>query len=111
MAISARKVAHIENHEILHTIGEGQFAKVKLARHSDQGGGSHIKVIQKRNESSSSLKEENQEFINLKTVNHPNIVKLLEVFYTEEALFIVMEYVSGGDLFTYLEAKGRLTEG
>ena len=31
MAISARKVAHIENHEILHTIGEGQFAKVKLA--------------------------------------------------------------------------------
>ena len=78
---------------------------------SDQGGGSHIKVIQKRNESSSSLKEENQEFINLKTVNHQNIVKLLEVFYTEEALFIVMEYVSGGDLFTYLEAKGRLTEG
>ena len=111
MAISVNNSVHIENYDILQTIGEGQFAKVKLAQHVLTKEVVAIKVIQKRNESSSSLKEENQEFINLKTVNHQNIVKLLEVFYTEEALFIVMEYVSGGDLFTYLEAKGRLTEG
>ena len=70
-----------------------------------------IEVIQKTNQSSSGLKEWNQEINSLKTVSHANIVKLLEVIDTEEALFIVMEYVSGGDLFTYLEAKGRLTEG
>ena len=40
-----------------------------------------------------------------------NIVKLLEVTDSEETLFIVMEYLSGGDLKTYLEAKGRVTEG
>uniref|UniRef100_A0A4W2CF11 non-specific serine/threonine protein kinase n=1 Tax=Bos indicus x Bos taurus TaxID=30522 RepID=A0A4W2CF11_BOBOX len=86
---------------ILDTIGEGQFAKVKLAQHVLTKEVVAIKVIQKTNQKINSLK----------TISHPNIVKLLEVIDTEEALFIVMEYVSGGDLSTYLEAKGRLTEG
>ena len=111
MAISANKIAHIDYYEIFQTIGEGQFAKVKLALHVLTKEVVAIKVIQKTNESSSSLKEWNQEVNRLKTVNHPNIVKLLEVIDTEEALFIVMEYISGGDLFTYLEAKGRVMEG
>ncbi|DAA22814.1 TPA: serine/threonine-protein kinase MARK2-like [Bos taurus] len=111
MAISVNNSVHIENYDILQTIGEGQFAKVKLARHVLTKEVVAIKVIQKTNQSSSGLKEWNQEINSLKTVSHPNIVKLLEVIDTEETLFIVMEYVSGGDLFTYLEAKGRLTEG
>uniref|UniRef100_A0A8B9X9F0 non-specific serine/threonine protein kinase n=1 Tax=Bos mutus grunniens TaxID=30521 RepID=A0A8B9X9F0_BOSMU len=89
-------VVHIENYDILQTIGEGQFAKVKLARHVLTKEVVAIKVIQKTNQSSSGLKEWNQE---------------IDIIDTEEALFIVMEYVSGGDLSTYLEAKGRLTEG
>lgn len=56
MAISIRKVAHIENHEILDTIGEGQFAKVKLAQHVLTKEVVAIKVIQKTNQSSSGLK-------------------------------------------------------
>ncbi|CAI9150086.1 unnamed protein product [Rangifer tarandus platyrhynchus] len=47
----------------------------------------------------------------MKILKHPNIVKLLEVINTEETLFIVMEYLSGGNVFTYLEAQGCLTEG
>ena len=39
VAISAKKAAHIENYEILHTIGEGHFAIGKLD--SDHGSGSH----------------------------------------------------------------------
>ena len=40
-------------------------------------------------------------------LNHPNIVKLLEVTDTEETLLILMEYLSQGDFFTHLEAKRR----
>lgn len=47
----------------------------------------------------------------MKILKHLNIVKLLEVINTEETLFIVMEYLSGGTLFTYLEAQRGLTEG
>ena len=74
MAISIRKVAHIENHEILDTIGEVQFAKVKLARHVLTKEVVAIKVIQKTNQSSSGLKEWNPEINSLKTISHPNIV-------------------------------------
>ena len=111
MAISANKIARIKHYEILGTIGEGHFAKVKLAWHVLTKGLVAIKVIQKTNQSLSSVKEQFREVDSLRTVNHPNIVKLLEVIDTEETLFIVMEYVSGGDLKTYLEAKGRMTEG
>lgn len=43
----------------------------------------------------------------MRMLNHPNIVKLLEVIYSEETLLILMEYLSGGDLFTHYEAKER----
>ncbi|XP_040091486.1 serine/threonine-protein kinase MARK2-like [Oryx dammah] len=111
MAICANKIARIKHYEILETIGEGHFAKVKLAWHALTKRVVAIKVIQKTNQSLSRVKEQFREVDSLRTVNHPNIVKLLEVIETEETLFIVMEYVSGGDLQTYLEAKGRMTEG
>ena len=111
MAISANKIARIKHYEILGTIGEGHFAKVKLAWHALTKGLVAIKVIQKTNQSLSSVKEQFREVDSLRTVNHPNIVKLLEVIDTEETLFIVMEYVSEADLQTYLEAKSRMTEG
>ena len=47
----------------------------------------------------------------MKILKHLNIVKLLEVMDIEETLFVVMEYLSGGNLFTYLEATNGLKEG
>lgn len=111
IAISANKMARIKNYEILHTIGEGQFAKVKLARHVLTKGVVAIKIIEKTHQTFTSLQQLFQEVNAMRIMNHPNIVKLLEVIDTEETLFIVMEYLSGGDLSTYLETQGRLTEG
>ena len=111
MAISTNKIARLKHYEILETIGEGHFAKVKLAWHALTKGLVAIKVIQKTNQSLSSVKEQFREVDSLRTENHPSPGKLVEVIETEETLFIVMEYLSGGDLKTYLEAKGRVTEG
>ena len=41
----------------------------------------------------------------LKMCQHPNIIRLLDIFENEECIYIVMEYLSGGDLFTYLEKR------
>ncbi|XP_063049595.1 MAP/microtubule affinity-regulating kinase 3-like [Engraulis encrasicolus] len=46
----------------------------------------------------------------MKLLNHPNIVKLFEVIETEKTLFLVMEYASGGEVFDYLVAHGRMKE-
>ena len=46
----------------------------------------------------------------MKQLDHPNIVKLYQVIENETTLFLVMEYASGGELFDYLVAHGRMKE-
>uniref|UniRef100_A0A8D3CRF6 non-specific serine/threonine protein kinase n=1 Tax=Scophthalmus maximus TaxID=52904 RepID=A0A8D3CRF6_SCOMX len=46
----------------------------------------------------------------MKILNHPNIVKLFEVIETEKTLYLVMEFASGGEVFDYLVAHGRMKE-
>jgi serine/threonine protein kinase len=46
----------------------------------------------------------------LRALHHPNIIQLLDVYITEEKIFIVMELMEGGELFDYVVKKGTLTE-
>ncbi|XP_074005554.1 MAP/microtubule affinity-regulating kinase 3 isoform X4 [Numenius arquata] len=83
---------NIGNYRLLKTIGKGNFAKVKLARHILTG------------------RELFREVRIMKILNHPNIVKLFEVIEKEKTLYLVMEYASGGEVFDYLVAHGRMKE-
>uniref|UniRef100_A0A8C0CZJ8 non-specific serine/threonine protein kinase n=1 Tax=Balaenoptera musculus TaxID=9771 RepID=A0A8C0CZJ8_BALMU len=109
-ANSADKEVHIDDFEILRTIGEGTFGKVKLARHILTGTQVAVKVIKKRRQNFSSVQALFREVCSVKALNHPNIVKLLGVIDTEETVFLVMEYLSGGDMYRYLKIHGRMTE-
>uniref|UniRef100_A0A671MZA4 non-specific serine/threonine protein kinase n=1 Tax=Sinocyclocheilus anshuiensis TaxID=1608454 RepID=A0A671MZA4_9TELE len=92
IASCADEQPHIGNYRLLKTIGKGNFAKVKLARHILTG------------------RELFREVRIMKILNHPNIVKLFEVIETEKTLYLVMEYASGGEVFDYLVAHGRMKE-
>ena len=41
----------------------------------------------------------------LKICQHPNIIKLEDIFENQDYLYIVMEYLAGGDFFSYLEKR------
>uniref|UniRef100_A0A8C3A0Z7 non-specific serine/threonine protein kinase n=1 Tax=Cyclopterus lumpus TaxID=8103 RepID=A0A8C3A0Z7_CYCLU len=92
---STEELPHIGNYRLLKTIGKGNFAKVKLARH----------VLTGR-----EVRQLFREVRIMKVLNHPNIVKLFEVIETEKTLYLVMEYASGGEVFDYLVAHGRMKE-
>ncbi|XP_005156682.1 MAP/microtubule affinity-regulating kinase 3a isoform X2 [Danio rerio] len=100
----------IGNYRLLKTIGKGNFAKVKLARHILTGSEVAIKMIDKTQLNPTSLQKLSREVTIMKNLNHPNIVKLFEVIETEKTLFLVMEYASGGEVFDYLVAHGRMKE-
>ncbi|KAF5884636.1 MAP/microtubule affinity-regulating kinase 4-like isoform X1 [Clarias magur] len=91
---------HIGNYRLLKTIGKGNFAKVKLARHVLTGREVAIKIIDKTQLNPTSL----QKFI----CHVP--VQLFEVIETEKTLYLVMEYASGGEVFDYLVSHGRMKE-
>ncbi|XP_048455672.1 MAP/microtubule affinity-regulating kinase 3a isoform X1 [Rhincodon typus] len=101
---------HIGNYRLLKTIGKGNFAKVKLARHILTGREVAIKIIDKTQLNPTSLQKLFREVRIMKCLNHPNIVKLFEVIETEKTLYLVIEYASGGEVFDYLVAHGRMKE-
>ena len=46
----------------------------------------------------------------LKMIRHPNIIQLFEIIETPKQLFLIMEYVSSGELFEYIVNKQQLPE-
>ncbi|KAJ8274851.1 hypothetical protein COCON_G00094760 [Conger conger] len=110
VASSSDEQPHVGNYRLLKTIGKGNFAKVKLARHILTGREVAIKIIDKTQLNPTSLQKLFREVRIMKILNHPNIVKLFEVIETEKTLYLVMEYASGGEVFDYLVAHGRMKE-
>lgn len=101
---------HIGKYRLIKTIGKGNFAKVKLAKHELIGKEVAIKIIDKTQLNQGSLQKLFREVKIMKCLDHPNIVKLFEVIQTEKTLYLVMEYASGGEVFDYLVAHGRMKE-
>ncbi|XP_053985535.1 serine/threonine-protein kinase MARK2-like isoform X10 [Hylaeus volcanicus] len=101
---------HIGKYKLLKTIGKGNFAKVKLAKHVPTGKEVAIKIIDKTQLNQNSLQKLFREVRIMKMLDHPNIVKLFQVIETEKTLYLVMEYASGGEVFDYLVLHGRMKE-
>ncbi|WKY09388.1 hypothetical protein Q1695_002057 [Nippostrongylus brasiliensis] len=101
---------HVGKYKLLKTIGKGNFAKVKLAKHTITGQEVAIKIIDKTALNPSSLQKLFREVKIMKQLDHPNIVKLYQVMENEQTLYLVLEYASGGEVFDYLVAHGRMKE-
>ncbi|KAF8110217.1 hypothetical protein N665_0086s0055 [Sinapis alba] len=101
----------MDKYELGKLLGHGSFAKVFLARNINTCENVAIKVIDKDKIVKSGLVGHiKREISILRRVRHPYIVHLHEVMATKTKIYIVMEYVRGGDLYTKV-SKGRLREG
>ncbi|KAF9343850.1 hypothetical protein BGX26_005131, partial [Mortierella sp. AD094] len=85
---------------------------VKLARHRKTNEQVAVKIISKASlvNKAAIHRGIEREIAIMKLINHPHVIRLYDVYETEKELFLVMEYVSGGELFEYLVNKGRLDE-
>ncbi|CBH15562.1 SNF1-related protein kinases, putative [Trypanosoma brucei gambiense DAL972] len=93
------------------TIGRGTFAKVKIAVHELTDTKVALKIIPRKvmDDSKSSTKLTREIGI-LRTLQHPNIMKLYQVVQTKQDIVLILEYVSGGELFDYICQRGPLAE-
>ncbi|KAH9477148.1 Fatty acyl-CoA synthetase and RNA processing-associated kinase 1 [Psilocybe cubensis] len=96
---------------LLQTLGEGEFGKVKLGLHSQWGEEVAVKLIRRGNvDSTVRMSKVEREIEVLKTLKHPNIVRLYDVIETDKYIGIILEYASGGELFDHILAHRYLRE-
>ncbi|KAH0711032.1 hypothetical protein KY284_012459 [Solanum tuberosum] len=98
-------------YEVGRTIGEGTFAKVKFARNTETGENVAIKVLAKSTILKHRMVEQiKREISIMKIVRHPCIVRLHEVLASQTKIYIIQEFVTGGELFDKIVHLGRLSE-
>uniref|UniRef100_A0A673N7F9 non-specific serine/threonine protein kinase n=1 Tax=Sinocyclocheilus rhinocerous TaxID=307959 RepID=A0A673N7F9_9TELE len=109
------KQQQVENYyEIGEELGSGQFAIVKQCREKSSGRDFAAKFIKKSQSIASRrgvLREEIEREVNiLQQIHHPNIVMLHDVFENKTDVVLILELVSGGELFDFLAEKESLSE-
>ena len=93
-------------------IGQGAFGKVNLGLNILTG---RIVAVKSFNKNNSELTGDNMKKIKyetdlMKKLNHPNITKILEMFEDEKYFLIIMEYINGGNLFSFVKKRRKLSE-
>ncbi|KAL5091385.1 hypothetical protein Trisim1_002993 [Trichoderma cf. simile WF8] len=124
---------HIGPWQLGKTLGKGSSARVRLCRHNITKQLAAVKIVNRRmaylvQDSSlaalskwdSSLPEVNgemrvpvsieREVAILKLIEHPNIMKLYDIWENRSEIYLILEYIDQGDLFTFINTKGRLSE-
>ncbi|KAG6821187.1 hypothetical protein H0H93_004007 [Arthromyces matolae] len=101
-------------------IGSGASGHVKIARHSETGQYAAIKIIPKvlltsrvsinrmADETEHTQLAIEREIVVMKLLDHPNVMRLYDVWETSTELYLVLEYIQGGELFDHLCSRGKL---
>ncbi|KAG0681158.1 hypothetical protein C6P40_004913 [Pichia californica] len=106
------------------TLGKGATGRVFLATNVDNNQKAAVKIVSKASLTNDQSKDSDEqdcdsaglsygierEIIIMKLLNHKNVLRLYDVWETEKALYLVLEYVEGGELFDLLVDSGPLPE-
>ncbi|CAH1454525.1 unnamed protein product [Lactuca virosa] len=98
-------------YEIGRTLGEGNFGKVKFAKDVQTGHPFAVKILEKTRIKNLNFSDQiKREIATLKILKHPNVVRLHEVLASKTKIYMILEYVNGGELFDTIASKGKLPE-
>ena len=102
-------------------VGKGASGHVKIARHRRTGQLAAIKILpldfvfgSRTSLNTRQAKVDKQrlgidrEIIMMKLMNHPNIMRIYDVYEGDRELYLILEYVEGGELFDFLVNRGKL---
>lgn len=129
-----KRKTHVGPWQLGKTLGKGATGRVRLAKHSMTGQVAAVKIVSKKSaalvQSASMARMDKEdttamvaagprtmpfgierEVVIMKLIAHPNIINLYDIWENRGELYLVLEYVSGGELFDYVSSNGALPEG
>ncbi|XP_025084708.1 serine/threonine-protein kinase BRSK2-like isoform X3 [Pomacea canaliculata] len=109
MSHSHKDELYVGPYRLEKTLGKGQTGLVKLGVHCVSGKRVAIKIVNREKLSESVLMKVEREIAIMKLIEHPHVLGLYDVYENKKYLYLILEHVSGGELFDYLVKKGRLT--
>ena len=95
----------LDIYDIKQKLGKGKFGLVKLGINKETQQKVAVKIMNKNNMDSSDLELVRTEIEILKICQHPYIIKLYDIFENIDYIYIIMEYCSGGDLFSFIKKR------
>lgn len=100
-----------DDFELLTVIGKGSFGKVMQVKKKDNGEIYAMKVLRKDAiRARKQVAHTKAEKSILQKIQHPFIVTLHYAFQTEDKLYMILDYINGGELFFHLKKEGRFPE-
>jgi len=106
-AVSKGKYS-LNDFQIMRSLGTGSFGRVHLARSVHNGRFYAMKVLKKdRVVKMKQVEHTNDERRMLAIVEHPFIIRMWGTFQDSRAVFMIMDYIEGGELFTLLRKSQR----
>lgn len=109
-----RQYTQVGKYTVGPTIGQGEFGRVKLCWKDENGVRRQFAMKLMREDKIKGDKSQEMKVAHeiraLKGCKHPNIIRLEEVFKFRRYIAIVLEYASGGDMFTHIFNNGKLNE-
>ncbi|VDN82532.1 unnamed protein product [Brugia pahangi] len=107
--ISKQPQIKIGHYVLNQTLGVGTFGKVKVGTHEGTGYKVAVKILNRQKiKTLDVVGKIRREIQNLSLFRHPHIIRLYQVISTPTDIFMIMEYVAGGELFDYIVKHGRL---
>ena len=101
----------LEIYKIGSILGTGSYGEVRSCYHRENNEKRAVKIFKKQHYSSESKKSKLLSEISvLKSLDHPNIIKIFEFFEDSKRIYIVMEYCGGGELFTEIIKRKNFNE-
>ncbi|CAL9731811.1 hypothetical protein MOUN0_M05996 [Monosporozyma unispora] len=98
----------LEDFRILQTLGTGSFGRVHLVRSNHNGRFYALKVLKKRIiVKLKQVEHTNDERLMLSVVSHPFLIRMWGTFQDSKQVFMVMDYIEGGELFSLLRKSQR----
>ena len=101
----------VGHYKIGERLGEGTFGTVVKATHAIAGERVAVKVLEKKKmQHADDIERVGREIQILKLLKHPYVIRLWEIIYERDRIYLVMEFAARGELFQHIVKNRRCRE-